>query len=40
MPPGNYKVQFTLQGFATTVQENVVLTVGQAVNLPIRMSLS
>jgi len=40
MPPGNYKVQFTLQGFATTVQENVVLTVGQAVNLPIKMSLS
>jgi hypothetical protein len=40
MPPGNYKVQFTLQGFATTVQENVVLTVGQAVNLPTRMSLS
>ena len=40
MPPGNYKVTFTLQGFATTVQENVVLTVGQAVNLPVKLSLS
>src|SRR5688500_1152012 len=40
MPPGNYKVTFTLSGFATTVQENVVLTVGQAVNLPIKMTLS
>ncbi len=40
MPPGNYKVQFTLSGFATTVQENVVLTVGQAVNLPVKLSLS
>lgn len=40
LPPGTYTVQFTLSGFATTVQENVVLTVGQAVNLPIRMQLS
>lgn len=40
MPPGNYTVQFSLSGFATTVQENVVLTVGQAVSLTVRMSLS
>jgi len=40
MPPGTYRVQLTLSGFATTVQENVVLTVGQAVNLPVKMSLS
>lgn len=40
MPPGTYRVQLSLQGFATTVQENVILTVGQAVNLPVRMSLS
>ena len=40
MPSGNYKVTFTLQGFSTTVQENVVLTVGQAVNIPMKLSLS
>jgi outer membrane receptor protein involved in Fe transport len=40
LPPGTYTVQFTLSGFATTVQENVIVSVGQAVNLPIRLQLS
>ena len=33
LPPGRYTVTFTLSGFATLVQENVELTVGQAVTL-------
>ncbi len=40
MPPGRYTVTFKLAGFATIVQENVVLTVGQAVNLNPRMTVS
>ena len=34
LPPGRYTVTFTLAGFATLVQENVELTVGQSVTLP------
>ena len=40
LPPGNYRVTFTLSGFATLVQENVPLTVGQAVTLPVAMKVS
>jgi hypothetical protein len=40
LPPGAYRVTFTLQGFATMVQENVQLTVGQAITLPISMKVS
>jgi hypothetical protein len=40
LPPGNYRVTFTLSGFATVVQENVALTVGQAITLPIAMKVS
>ncbi len=40
LPPGNYRVTFSLQGFARMVQENVPLTVGQAVTLPIAMKVS
>jgi hypothetical protein len=40
LPPGPYKVTFTLAGFATFVQENVTLTVGQALTLPIAMKVS
>ncbi len=40
LPPGRYTVTFRLTGFATIVQENVVLTVGQAVNLNPRMTVS
>ncbi|HSC29141.1 MAG TPA: carboxypeptidase regulatory-like domain-containing protein [Vicinamibacterales bacterium] len=40
LPPGTYRVTFTLAGFATLVQEPVVLTVGQAVILPAVMKVS
>jgi hypothetical protein len=33
LPSGTYTVTFTLPGFATLVQENILLTVGQAVTL-------
>ena len=37
LPPGNYRVTFTLSGFATLVQENISLNVGQTVTLPAAM---
>jgi hypothetical protein len=40
LPPGTYRMSFTLAGFATTVQENVLLTVGQSINLPVAMKVS
>ena len=40
LAPGNYRVTCTLAGFATHVQENIVLTVGQAVTLPVAMKVS
>ena len=40
LPPGNYRVTFLLSGFATMVQENIQLTVGQAVTLPVAMKVS
>jgi Carboxypeptidase regulatory-like domain/TonB-dependent Receptor Plug Domain/TonB dependent receptor len=40
LPPGRYRVTFSLTGFATTVQENVQLTVGQAITLPVTMKVS
>jgi carboxypeptidase family protein/TonB-dependent receptor-like protein len=40
LAPGNYRVTFTLSGFATMVQENIQLTVGQAVTLPVAMKVS
>ncbi len=40
LPPGPYTVTLTLTGFATHVQENVVLTVGQTVLLPVTMKVS
>jgi hypothetical protein len=40
LPPGPYRVTFTLPGFATLVQENVQLTVGQAITLPATMKVS
>ena len=40
LPPGNYRVTFTLAGFATVAQENVLLTVGQSINLPVAMKVS
>jgi hypothetical protein len=40
LPPGTYSVTFTLTGFATLVQQQVVLTVGQTVTLPVVMTVS
>ncbi len=40
LPPGRYTVTLTLPGFATLVQEDIVLTVGQAVTLSSEMKIS
>jgi hypothetical protein len=40
LPPGRYTVSFKLTGFATTVQENVDVTVGATVNLSPKMKVS
>jgi hypothetical protein len=40
LPPGNYRLTFTLQGFATIIQENVQLTVGQSIVVPAVMKPS
>ena len=40
LPPGTYRVTFSLPGFASHVQENVVLTVGQSITLPIAMKVA
>jgi len=34
LQPGNYSVTVSKQGFATTVLESTVLTVGQALSIP------
>jgi carboxypeptidase family protein len=40
LPSGTYTVTFTLSGFATLVEENIALTVGQAVTLAPMMRVS
>ncbi len=40
LPPGNYSVTVTKQGFATLVLERVELTVGQTITLPLSMKVS
>src|SRR6266571_615878 len=40
LPPGKYSVTVSKQGFATAVAEQVDLTVGQALNLPVAMKVS
>ncbi|MGQ0504566.1 MAG: carboxypeptidase-like regulatory domain-containing protein, partial [Myxococcaceae bacterium] len=40
LPPGRYRITFSLSGFATIVQEDVLLTVGQSINLNPRMAVS
>jgi hypothetical protein len=40
LPPGNYSVTVSKQGFATTVVERMELTVGQAITLPLSMKVS
>jgi outer membrane receptor protein involved in Fe transport len=40
LPSGRYKVTFSIAGFRTVVQDNIDLTVGQAINLAPRLSVS
>ena len=40
LPPGRYSVTVSKQGFATAVAEQLDLTVGQALNLPVAMKVS
>ena len=40
LPPGRYKVTYTLAGFATLTQEDVELSVGQAITLNAVMKVS
>jgi hypothetical protein len=40
LPPGNYSVTVSKQGFATTVLERTALTVGQALTVPFAMKIS
>lgn len=40
LPPGRYRATFQLAGFSTLVRDNLVLTVGQAINLNLRMNVS
>jgi carboxypeptidase family protein len=40
LPPGKYTVTITKQGFGTLVAENLELTVGQALTLPLAMKVS
>ena len=40
LPPGRYTVTIAKPGFATSVQENAVLTVGQTMTLPVTVKVS
>src|SRR3989475_1377177 len=40
LPPGRYTLTVSKQGFATIVQQNLTLTVGQAITLPVSMKSS
>src|SRR5919198_670269 len=40
LPPGRYTVTIKLSGFATVVQENILVTVGEAVRLSPMMKVS
>ncbi|HKE58847.1 MAG TPA: carboxypeptidase regulatory-like domain-containing protein, partial [Pyrinomonadaceae bacterium] len=40
LPPGDYSVTISKQGFATAVLEKVTLTVGQALSVPVSMKVS
>ena len=40
LPPGTYRIAFTLPGFASHVQENVELTIGQSITLQVAMKVS
>ena len=40
LPPGKYSITVSKQGFATAVAESLVLTIGQALTLPVSMKVS
>src|SRR5215510_4165604 len=40
LQPGNYSITVSKQGFATTVLESTVLTVGQALSIPFSLKVS
>ena len=40
LPPGTYRLEFKLPGFASYVQEALVLTIGQSITLPVAMKVS
>ncbi|PWT80312.1 MAG: hypothetical protein C5B57_12425 [Blastocatellia bacterium] len=40
LPPGHYKVTASLQGFRTVVRDDVIVVVGQNVDLPIALSVA
>jgi len=40
LPPGRYTLTVTKEGFATLVQENVTLTVGQVINLSLPLQVA
>lgn len=40
LPPGTYKVTITAPGFAKVEADNVIVTVGQVVDLPITLSIA
>jgi len=40
VPPGRYTVTFAMSGFRTVIQEDVVTTVGQSINLTPRLEVS
>src|SRR5688572_19437252 len=40
LPPGNYSVTVSKQGFATTILERTALTVGQALTIPFSLKIS
>jgi len=39
LPPGSYRVTSSLLGFKTYIREQVVLAVGQTVDLPVRLAI-
>jgi hypothetical protein len=40
LAPGRYTLTISKQGFATVIQQNVNLTVGQTINIPVTMKVS
>jgi hypothetical protein len=40
VPPGSYELTVALQGFTTVVREQVAVTVGQSVELPVQMRVA